>query len=95
MSPHPKGSWALKLIGQAATHGLYGGYHVCTGRGAYTGEREFLIDNPPVRIHYIIVMINRTGFEPWDFESPTFLGRTRDSFDPVGPRTPLWGYNPE
>ena len=33
-------------------------------------EREFLIDNLLVRIHYIIVMITWTGFAPWEFEFP-------------------------
>ena len=45
-------------------------------------EREFLIDNPLVRIHFIIVMIRWTGLAPWQFEFPfpgsltsTFLGK--------------------
>jgi len=49
-------------------------------------ERKFFIDNLLVRIHFIIVMIRRTGLAPWDFEFPfpgsltsTFLeGASRD-----------------
>jgi len=44
-------------------------------------ERELLIDNLLVRIHFIIVMIRWTGLAPWEFEFPfpgsltsTFLG---------------------
>ena len=33
-------------------------------------EREFVIDNPLVRIHLIIVMIRWTGLAPWEFEPP-------------------------
>jgi len=33
-------------------------------------EREFIIDNLLVRIHFIIVMIRWTGLAPWEFESP-------------------------
>jgi len=29
-------------------------------------EREFFIDNPLVRIYFIIVMISRTGLAPWE-----------------------------
>ena len=45
-------------------------------------EKEFLIDNLLVRIHFIIVMILWTGLAPWEFEFPfpgsltsTFLSR--------------------
>ena len=31
-------------------------------------EREFFLDNLLVRIHFIIVMIRRTGLAPWGFE---------------------------
>ena len=31
-------------------------------------ERELCIDNPLVRIHFIIVMIRWTGLAPWEFE---------------------------
>jgi len=31
-------------------------------------EREFFIDNLPVRIHFIGVMIRWTGLVPWEFE---------------------------
>ena len=34
------------------------------------GQREFLIDNLLVRIHFIIVMIGWTGLAPWEFEFP-------------------------
>ena len=44
-------------------------------------HREFVIDNLLVRIHFITVMIQRTGLVPWelDFRFPgsllsTFLG---------------------
>ena len=33
-------------------------------------EREFFIENLLVRIHFIIVMIRRTGLAPWEFEFP-------------------------
>ena len=33
-------------------------------------QREFLIDNLLVRIHFIIVMIRWTGLAPWEVESP-------------------------
>ena len=33
-----------------------------------TSEREFLIDNLLVRIHFIIEMIRWTGLAPWEFE---------------------------
>ena len=33
-------------------------------------EREFVIDNLLVRIHFIIEMIRRTGLAPWEFEFP-------------------------
>ena len=32
----------------------------------FVGEREFVIDNLLVRIHYIIVMIRWTGLAPWN-----------------------------
>ena len=31
-------------------------------------QREFVIDNLLVRIHFIIVMIRWTGLAPWEFE---------------------------
>jgi len=34
------------------------------------GEREFFIDNLPVRIHFIIAMIKRTGLAPWESFTP-------------------------
>ena len=47
-------------------------------------QREFCIDNLPIRIHFIIGMIWWTGLAPWDFEFPfpgslipTFLGQER------------------
>jgi hypothetical protein len=33
-------------------------------------EREFFIDNPLVRSHFIIAIIRWTGLEPWEFELP-------------------------
>jgi len=38
--------------------------------------REFFIDNPLVRIHFIIVMIRWTGLAPWEFEFPQALQLT-------------------
>ena len=37
------------------------------------------IDNPLVRIHFIIVMIRRTGLAPWEFEFP-FPGSLTSTF---------------
>ena len=34
-------------------------------------QREFCIDNSLVRIHFIIVMIRRTGLAPWEYASCT------------------------
>ena len=31
-------------------------------------EREFFIDNLPVRIHFIIMMIRWSDLAPWEFE---------------------------
>ena len=42
-------------------------------------EREFVIDNLLVRIHFIIVMIRWTGLAPWEFEFP-FPGSLTSSF---------------
>ena len=42
-------------------------------------EREFLIDNLLVRIHFIIVMIRWTGLAPWVLESP-FPGSLTSTF---------------
>ena len=51
------------------------------GRSGRRPERVFFVDNLLVRIHFIIVMIRRTGLVPWEFEFPfpgsltsTFLG---------------------
>jgi len=33
-------------------------------------QREFVVDNLLVRIHFIIVMIRWTGLAPWEFEFP-------------------------
>ena len=33
-------------------------------------EKKFFIDNLLVRIHFIIVVIRRTGLAPWEFEFP-------------------------
>jgi len=48
--------------------------HTATATACHPREREFFIDNLPVRIHFIIVMIRWTGLAPWDFEFP-FPGR--------------------
>jgi len=49
----------------------------------WQAEREFFIDNLPVQIDFVIVMIRWTGLAPWEFEFPfagsltsTFLGRS-------------------
>ena len=47
--------------------------------GAREGNREFFIDNPLVRIHFIIEMIRCTGLAPWDSEF-TFPGSLRSTF---------------
>ena len=48
---------------------------------------KFFIDNPPVQIHFIIVMIRWTDLAPWEFEFPfpgsltsTFLGKILETF---------------
>jgi len=42
-------------------------------------EREIFIDNLLVRMHFIIVMIRRTGLAPWEFEFP-FPGSLTSTF---------------
>jgi len=42
-------------------------------------EREFLIDNLLVRIHFIIAMIRWTGLAPWECEFP-FPGSITSTF---------------
>ena len=42
-------------------------------------EGEFFIDNLLVRIHFIIVMIRRTGLAPWEFEF-SFPGSLTSTF---------------
>ena len=42
-------------------------------------EREFLIDNPVVRIYFMTVMIRWTGFAPWECEFP-FPGSLTSTF---------------
>ena len=61
--------------------------------GTWSREREFFIVNLLVRVHFIIVMIRRTGLAPWEFEFPfpgsltsTFLTSTPLSTDHVVPR---------
>ena len=47
--------------------------HDKVGKRARKGgwaQREFVIDNLLVRIHFIIVMIRWTGLAPWEFEFP-------------------------
>ena len=48
-------------------------------------EREFFIDDLPVRIHFVVVMIWWTGLAPWEFDFPfpgslisTFLSGAED-----------------
>ena len=48
-------------------------------RNLYATEREFLIDNLLVRIHFIIAMIKWTGLAPWEFEFP-FPGSLTSTF---------------
>ena len=52
------------------THRLHGHVHLLVLQHVLRGEREFFIDNLPVRIHFIIVMIRWTGLAPWEFEFP-------------------------
>ena len=47
--------------------------------GSSVKEREFVIDNLLVRIHFIIVMIRWTGLAPWEFEFP-FPGSLTSTF---------------
>ena len=64
-------------------------------------ERDFFIDNRPVRIHFIIEMIWWTSLAPWQLELPfpgslisTFLARTPKPYrvtSLVRRRTPLQG----
>ena len=42
-------------------------------------EREFLIDNLLVRVHFIVVMIRWTGLAPWEFEF-SFPGSLASTF---------------
>jgi len=42
-------------------------------------EREFVIDDLLVRIHFIIVMIRWTGLAPWEFDFP-FPGSLTSTF---------------
>ena len=46
---------------------------------AVRDQREFFIDNLLVRIHFIIVVIRRTGLAPWEFEFP-FPGSLTSTF---------------
>ena len=48
--------------------GLGGGVLHLTEQPAV--EKEFFIDNLPVRIHFTFVMIRWTGLAPWEFEFP-------------------------
>ena len=57
-------------------------------------EREFFIDKLLVRIHYIILMIRKTGLAPWEFEFPfasSLISTFRDPLPPPpsGPTLPL------
>ena len=48
-------------------------------------EKEFFIDNLPVRIHFIIVMIRWTGLAPWEFSRWPYI---------YLPSEPAPGYGP-
>ena len=50
-------------------------------------EREFVIDDLLVRIHFIIVMIRWTGLAPWEFEFP-FPGSLTSTFLEGGRQRP-------
>ena len=50
-------------------------------------EREFVIDNLLVRVHFIIVMIRWTGLAPWEFAFP-FPGSLTSTF--LVPRNNLY-----
>ena len=56
--------------------GLFGRF---LQRPSTSSEREFVIDNLLVRIHFIIVMIRWTGLAPWEFEFP-FPGSLTSTF---------------
>ena len=43
------------------------------------GEREFLIDNLLIQLHFIIVIIKWTDLAPWEFEC-SFLGNLTSTF---------------
>ena len=42
----------------------------CKEFGAFR-ERQLFVDNLPVRIHFVIVVIGWTGLAPWEFEFPS------------------------
>ena len=51
-------------------------------------EREFIIDNLLVQIHFIIVMIRWTGLAPWEFRF-SFPGSLTSTF--IWRANNLWG----
>ena len=71
--PHPRVpplGWGGDSEGADSLFGVGQGLIRCSlwGGDAGVGEREFFIDNPLVRVHFIIVMIRWTGLAPWEFE---------------------------
>ena len=56
-TPVPLGAWRGLTLGEVPS-------------SPAQGERERVVDNPLVRIHFIIVMIWWTGLAPWEFEYP-------------------------
>jgi len=76
------------------------GYHVggdaerrracvfCLVRVRAACQREFVIDNLLVRIHFIIVMIRWTGLAPWVFEFP-FPGSRLPPTRTIRPNRPI------
>ena len=64
----------------------WGGGVQGVGVGFTGAQREFLIDNLLVRIHFIIKMIWRTGLAPWEFEFP-FPGSLTSTFPVTLPCT--------
>ena len=57
------------------------GFRICGpgDRATVGAERESFIDNLLDRIHFIVVMIRRTGLAPWEFQFP-FPGSLTSTF---------------
>jgi len=73
--PRRRGAWSRSAEGRPAC---------CPA-----SEREFVIDDLLVRIHFIIVMIRWTGLAPWDFEFP-FPGSLTSTFLDVLIQFRMW-----